>query len=616
LGGIHEILLPGSYYSPDVPFRLMSPQHWSQIAQDNSPKPRGTRVVTYEDAIVLQWEQRKFTRTIQLNKNGTNVGTFRSAPGTKRFQVYAAVCENEAPEEMVHFQCFPTTISDDEESESDGDDEATAPPLNDFPNDFDVDNEPVNMRGDTRETASPPSTEQQEGPSELPDASEDPDHWHDEPATIERDDEATQATPTGELLAWHYRLNHISFSKLRMMANKGDLPKRLATCRVPKCPGCLFGKATKKPWRTKAPPNSRQLPVITQAGDCVSVDQLVSTTPGFLAQLKGLLTRRRYRIATVFVDHYSRLSFIYMTHSDTSAETLEAKHAFERYCGTAKVAVRHYHGDNGRFADNAFKQDCEKQHQALSYCGVNAHFQNGIAEKRIRDLQDNARTMMIHAQARWPSVITTNLWPYAMRTGNEIHNYTPRMKDGQTPIELFSQVPVKPQIRNFHHFGCPTYVLDNTLQGGKKIPKWAKRARLGVYLGPSPAHAQSVALILNLRTGLVSPQFHLQFDDQFETVREVVSASNWQTLAGFTKHVVQPPTRWEKVSKGARAIAHISGPTEAIHEVPTIPNGNHEFPDADAPLGTDVTQDTVHDDSSDPLPQTDRRQSTRQRRPT
>ena len=61
----------------------------------------------------------------------------------------------------------------------------------------------------------------------------------------------------------------------------------------------------------------------------------------------------------------------------------------------------------------------------------------------------------------------------------------------------------------FKPFGCPIYALDNHLQGGQKINKWYKRARLGIYLGLSPKHARSVALVLNLQTGMVSPQFHV-----------------------------------------------------------------------------------------------------------
>jgi hypothetical protein len=66
---------------------------------------------------------------------------------------------------------------------------------------------------------------------------------------------------------------------------------------------------------------------------------------------------------------------------------MEAKEAFEAFARNMGVRIQHYHDDNGRFADNGFVNAVNKQQQTISFCGVNAHFQNGIAEKRIRDLQ-------------------------------------------------------------------------------------------------------------------------------------------------------------------------------------------------------------------------------------
>ena len=34
----HDIMVPDSYYVPDCPSRLLSPQHWAQKAKDNHPK--------------------------------------------------------------------------------------------------------------------------------------------------------------------------------------------------------------------------------------------------------------------------------------------------------------------------------------------------------------------------------------------------------------------------------------------------------------------------------------------------------------------------------------------------------------------------------------------------
>ncbi len=41
---------------------------------------------------------------------------------------------------------------------------------------------------------------------------------------------------------------------------------------------------------------------------------------------------------------------------------------------------------------------------------------------------------------------------------------------------------------------------------------------MGLYVGRSPSHDANVALIFNPRTGHISPQFHVVFDDDFTTV--------------------------------------------------------------------------------------------------
>ena len=88
------------------------------------------------------------------------------------------------------------------------------------------------------------------------------------------------------------------------------------------------------------------------------------------------------------------------------------------------------------------------------------------------------------------------------------------------------------QFLNDHPWGCPTYVLDPRLQDGFKILKWDPRARQGIYLGPSPLHAESVELILNPKNNRISPQYHCIYDDYFETVTydENTKPPNWDEL--------------------------------------------------------------------------------------
>lgn len=111
------------------------------------------------------------------------------------------------------------------------------------------------------------------------------------------------------------------------------------------------------------------------------------------------------------MDHASHLSYVHLQESLTLKKTVEAKHAFEAFARSFGIKIRHYHADNGRCADNAFLNNVAISGQTIFFCGVNAHFQNGIAEKMIRDLQESMRKQLLHAKACWPKAAELFLWP-------------------------------------------------------------------------------------------------------------------------------------------------------------------------------------------------------------
>ena len=121
-------------------------------------------------------------------------------------------------------------------------------------------------------------------------------------------------------------------------------------------------------------------------GMCVSVDQLESRNSGYIGVMRGFMTKQRYTCATVFVDHHSDLTFTHLQKSLTVEDTVKAKRAFEAFSRRHGVKIQHYHSDNGRFADKEFIKAVTDANQTISFCGAYAHFQNGKAEKRIRDL--------------------------------------------------------------------------------------------------------------------------------------------------------------------------------------------------------------------------------------
>ena len=58
----------------------------------------------------------------------------------------------------------------------------------------------------------------------------------------------------------------------------------------------------------------------------------------------------------------------------------------QRFCDQHNIYVEYYHCDDEHFADKAFIDDVAKKSQTISYCAEYAHFQNGNAEKAIKDV--------------------------------------------------------------------------------------------------------------------------------------------------------------------------------------------------------------------------------------
>ena len=135
-----------------------------------------------------------------------------------------------------------------------------------------------------------------------------------------------------------------------------------------------------------------------------------------------------------------------------------------------------------------------------------------------------ARVLRLHAALGWPGTAAcgTELWPMALAHAACWYIITPKMESGLSPIEIFSGCKSNPA--KFHAlgrqrtWGCPAYVLHPVLGDGKKLPKWQPRSRRGMFVGHLARHGGSVGNILNLKTGSISPQFHVVYDNFFETV--------------------------------------------------------------------------------------------------
>ena len=113
------------------------------------------------------------------------------------------------------------------------------------------------------------------------------------------------STNKEEYLRWHYRLSHLSWKQLRLLAPLGIIQRKLANFQSPPCPCCIAANMSRLPTRTKGSNSVRNIQVTNRSGQYVSFDQLECLTPGFVAQLKGRLTRKRYRVVSIYVNHRS-----------------------------------------------------------------------------------------------------------------------------------------------------------------------------------------------------------------------------------------------------------------------------------------------------------------------
>lgn len=359
-----------------------------------------------------------------------------------------------------------------------------------------------------------------------------------------------------ELLLWHQRFGHSGFLWNQALMNhvktevgeEADPPKvkprykGAARCPLPKCSACQLSKQHRKtPDSSTIHVNKDREMAIRRnnlnPGDCVSLDQYTCKTPGRLATTYGKEKEDlQYNGGTIYVDHASSFVFIHNQISLRSGETIQGKHKLERFMDSLGIKVTSYRGDNHPFGSAAFLKDLKLQDQTITYSGVGAHFQNGVAERALQTITYWARAMMMHQLLNWPDQFDPTLWPFALEHAAYLWNNMPKQGSRYTPLELLARTKSGPSpLQQARVWGCPAFVLDPKLQDGHKLPKWKPRSRIGMYLGASPTHAPTVGRILSLSTGKITPQYHVMFDELFTTVAgygtdEVLDSELWDNM--------------------------------------------------------------------------------------
>ena len=362
--------------------------------------------------------------------------------------------------------------------------------------------------------------------------------------------------PEKELFHWHCCLGHIGFWKVQFLMRMGVLSQsqrnqklHMAACKIihpPKCATCQFGK------QKQGLSPGKQSSVIKDhdgvlkkdhllPGQCVSVDHFVCNTKGQLYTSRGKMSPDdMYDGGCIYFNHAS--GFIHCEHQVhlTTHETLQAKEHFEWMCHDYGVIPQTYLSDNGKpFVSRNYEQCLATFKQIQNFAGVGAHHHNGMAEDAIQTIMSIVWSMMLHATIHWPKVADTSLQPMAVNHAVYLYNHVPNELTGLAPIDIFTHTHwTQSKFHDLHVWGCPVYVLDNTIADGKKLPCWKPCSHHSINMGHSPKHASTVPLVLNPATGAITTAFCVIFDDWFATVPSTMdllldfNSAEWNKMFG------------------------------------------------------------------------------------
>ena len=284
--------------------------------------------------------------------------------------------------------------------------------------------------------------------------------WHD-PIQAAGSKVATVKTPPQErIMEIHQRMGHPSFYLLKLMYPHlfDELNLELLICDA-----CQLGKFK----RTTYPISNNRTNKPFQLIHC----DVWGPSPH-----DDLLGNRYFLICT---DDHSRFSWFFLlkAKSEVTTKIINLCKLIQRQFGSPILGLR---------TDNAKDFLNQKLSEFLASEGIKHETscpytpqQNGLAERKIRDIVDKSRTLLIQASA------PQNLWGFAAMTAVHLINRLPtKSLDLKSPLEIlenrFPDVRLKTGLP-VKIFGCVVYVHNPV----HKNNKWSTKALKCVFLGYS-----------------------------------------------------------------------------------------------------------------------------------
>ncbi len=325
------------------------------------------------------------------------------------------------------------------------------------------------------------------------------------------------------LKRWHERLGHPGKTAMQKMNDEYHLQLSNKLIDNFYCEDCIKGKMTKLPFQSVDKHSQKYLEKI--CGDVYYVE-----CPSY----------NDHRYYVVLIDDYTSFSFVILLKERSQFKT-KLEQWYQEVIEGGRHELQTIQLDHaGEFIDTDVKALCIKYGIKLQYTLARQHQQNGLAERRIRTLNDKQRTML-HA-GNFP----LTLWAEAITTANDILNISPAKRNRNRKSPYYMKNGHSPLISHLRTFGCVAWAYVD-IENRTKLSKRAVKCIFVGYLKESKGYR-----LLEIETMKpIKTRNVLFFENMYATIpkqipqnivtsyREVPSVSNESHMNSLVRHVEQ-----------------------------------------------------------------------------
>jgi len=227
------------------------------------------------------------------------------------------------------------------------------------------------------------------------------------------------------------------------------------------------------------------------------------------------MSQSRCRYYILYIDDFSRQSWVFFLRSKTSAEICAVFREFNTMTElklSTRISPFGCNNQKGEYDIEEFRSILKESGISFEPAPPYTQHENGVAERMIQTHNAKARAMILDSQLPW------SLRAEAINTANYLHAQSPTSANkGVTPSEkLYGS---KPTISHLCRFGCKAYRM---LPAAQRHGKFASRAET-VYMLGYVHDSTSIWRLWNTERQGVIQASNVRFDELVMTATHVES---------------------------------------------------------------------------------------------